>query len=312
MRTGTGLMDFSKQYRDRFFDVGIAEEHAVVFAEGLSKGGMIPFFVVYSTFLQRCYDQLIHDAALQKQMLDQTVKMNERFMTQMSSDRGHPVSAADADLQRRNLELQAKLNALEIENRLRAERAAEDEKRRAAEAAKPKPAAPGMTQEEQAAKIRQFKQAAAAIHEREEALRKKEESLKAREAKAAAEEASLKQRATQLHRQALYPEYFDEEGNEMPQPVRRRPAAAPQPAPTARPAARPAPRPAAAKPAAPAPAPAPAANTERDDIDELDDILPPLESETAPATPETAPAPAPTPKPVAVKPAAKQNRERFR
>ena len=251
------------------------------------------------------------NAALQKQMLDQTVKMNERFMTQMSSDRGHPVSAADADLQRRNLELQAKLNALEIENRLRAERAAEDEKRRAAEAAKPKPAAPGMTQEEQAAKIQRFKQAAAAIHEREEALRKKEESLKAREAKAAAEEASLKQRAKQLHRQALYPEYFDEEGNEMPQPVRRRPAAAaPQPAPTARPAARPAPRPAAARPAAPAPtpapapAPAPAANTERDDIDELDDILPPLESETAPATPETAPAPAPTPKPVAAKPAA--------
>ena len=245
------------------------------------------------------------NAALQKQMLDQTVKMNERFMTQMSSDRGHPVSAADADLQRRNLELQAKLNALEIENRLRAERAAEDEKRRAAEAAKPKPAAPGMTQEEQAAKIRQFKQAAAAIHEREEALRKKEESLKAREAKAAAEEASLKQRAKQLHRQALYPEYFDEEGNEMPQPVRRRPAAAaPQPAPTARPAARPAPRPAAARPAAPAPAPAPAASTERDDIDELDDILPPLESETATATPETAPAPAPTPKPVAAKPAA--------
>ena len=244
------------------------------------------------------------NAALQKQMLDQTVKMNERFMTQMSSDRSRPVSAADAELQRRNLELQAKLNALEIENRLRAERAAEDEKRRAAETAKPKPAAPGMTQEEQSARIQQFKQAAAAIHEREEALRKKEENLKAREAKAAAEEASLKQRAKQLHRQALYPEYFDDEGNEMPRPVRRRPAAAaPQPAP--KPAARPAPKPAAAKSAAPAPAPAPAANTERDDIDELDDILPPLESETVPATPETAPAPAPAPKPVAAKPAAR-------
>ncbi len=69
MSLGTGLSEFCERFPERFFDVGIAEEHAVVFAEGLSKGGMIPFFVVYSTFLQRCYDQLIHDAALQKQKM---------------------------------------------------------------------------------------------------------------------------------------------------------------------------------------------------------------------------------------------------
>lgn len=69
MSLGTGLSEFCNTYTERFFDVGIAEEHAVVFASGLAKGEMIPFFVVYSTFLQRCYDQLIHDAALQKRKM---------------------------------------------------------------------------------------------------------------------------------------------------------------------------------------------------------------------------------------------------
>ena len=69
MSLGTGLSEFCNNFSDRFFDVGIAEEHAVVFASGLAKGEMIPFFVVYSTFLQRCYDQLIHDAALQKRKM---------------------------------------------------------------------------------------------------------------------------------------------------------------------------------------------------------------------------------------------------
>lgn len=66
MALGTGLDNFSKQYPDRFFDVGIAEEHAITFASGLAKNGKIPVFAVYSTFLQRCYDQLIHDASLQR------------------------------------------------------------------------------------------------------------------------------------------------------------------------------------------------------------------------------------------------------
>lgn len=66
MALGTGLEEFSKEYPERFFDVGIAEEHAVTFASGLSAGGMIPVFAVYSTFLQRCFDQLVHDCALQR------------------------------------------------------------------------------------------------------------------------------------------------------------------------------------------------------------------------------------------------------
>ena len=65
MRTGTGLVDFSKNFRDRFFDVGIAEEYAVTFSAGMALSGMLPVFAVYSTFLQRGYDELIHDAAMQ-------------------------------------------------------------------------------------------------------------------------------------------------------------------------------------------------------------------------------------------------------
>ena len=64
MTGGTGLKDFSKQFKNRFFDVGIAEEHAVTFGCGLASRGYRPVFAVYSTFLQRAYDQLIHDAAL--------------------------------------------------------------------------------------------------------------------------------------------------------------------------------------------------------------------------------------------------------
>ncbi len=66
MGLGTGLECFRKQFPNRFFDVGIAEEHAVTFAGGLAKKGMLPVFAVYSTFLQRCYDQIVHDVSLQK------------------------------------------------------------------------------------------------------------------------------------------------------------------------------------------------------------------------------------------------------
>ncbi len=66
MTPGVGLDKFCKEYRERFFDVGIAEEHAVTFACGLAAKGMVPVFAVYSTFLQRAYDQLLHDAAMQK------------------------------------------------------------------------------------------------------------------------------------------------------------------------------------------------------------------------------------------------------
>ena len=66
MPDGTGLSQFAEQYPDRFFDVGIAEQHAVTFAAGLARGGAKPVVAVYSTFLQRAYDQIVHDVCLQK------------------------------------------------------------------------------------------------------------------------------------------------------------------------------------------------------------------------------------------------------
>ena len=65
MREGSGLVRFSKEHPDRYFDVGIAEQHAVTFAGGLACEGMKPVVAIYSTFLQRGYDQLVHDVALQ-------------------------------------------------------------------------------------------------------------------------------------------------------------------------------------------------------------------------------------------------------
>lgn len=64
MPQGTGLEEFGKQYPERFFDVGIAEEHAVTFAAGLAAGGYQPVVAVYSTFLQRAYDQIVHDVCV--------------------------------------------------------------------------------------------------------------------------------------------------------------------------------------------------------------------------------------------------------
>ena len=64
MKEGTGLIGFQEAYPDRFFDVGIAEEHACAMAAGMASQGLKPVFAVYSTFLQRCYDMLIHDVAL--------------------------------------------------------------------------------------------------------------------------------------------------------------------------------------------------------------------------------------------------------
>ena len=66
MEDGVGLHSFHKKYKDRFFDVGIAEQHAVSFAAGLAAGGLKPVFAVYSTFLQRAYDEIVEDVCLQK------------------------------------------------------------------------------------------------------------------------------------------------------------------------------------------------------------------------------------------------------
>lgn len=65
MREGSGLVEFSKRYPDRYFDVGIAEQHSVTLAAGLACEGLKPVVAIYSTFLQRAYDQLIHDVAIQ-------------------------------------------------------------------------------------------------------------------------------------------------------------------------------------------------------------------------------------------------------
>ena len=66
MAEGTGLSAFASKYKGRFFDVGIAEQHAVTFCAGLASEGFRPVFAVYSTFLQRAYDQIIHDVCMQK------------------------------------------------------------------------------------------------------------------------------------------------------------------------------------------------------------------------------------------------------
>ena len=66
MREGSGMVEFHKRFPDRYHDVGIAEQHALTFAAGLACEGVRPVVAIYSTFLQRAYDQLIHDAALQK------------------------------------------------------------------------------------------------------------------------------------------------------------------------------------------------------------------------------------------------------
>ena len=65
MPTGTGLSQFAKRHPDRFYDVGIAEEHAALFAAGMATRGMKPFLAIYSTFMQRAFDMIVHDIALQ-------------------------------------------------------------------------------------------------------------------------------------------------------------------------------------------------------------------------------------------------------
>lgn len=66
MSIGTGVFKFAEKYPDRCFDVGIAEQHAVTFAAGMAKAGLVPYVAVYSSFLQRAYDQILHDVCMQK------------------------------------------------------------------------------------------------------------------------------------------------------------------------------------------------------------------------------------------------------
>ena len=66
MQTGTGLTTFAERHPDRLYDVGIAEEHAITMASGMAKQGLKPVAAIYSSFLQRAYDMLIHDTSLQR------------------------------------------------------------------------------------------------------------------------------------------------------------------------------------------------------------------------------------------------------
>ncbi len=84
MSSGTGLDKFAARFPSRFFDVGIAEQHAVTFAAGLAAEGMVPFCGIYSTFLQRAYDQIVHDVAIQ------------RLPVRFAIDRAGPVGADGA------------------------------------------------------------------------------------------------------------------------------------------------------------------------------------------------------------------------
>jgi 1-deoxy-D-xylulose-5-phosphate synthase len=84
MPSGTGLDKFAKRFPDRCFDVGIAEQHAVTFAAGMATEGMKPFCAIYSTFLQRAYDQVVHDVAIQ------------RLPVRLAMDRAGPVGADGA------------------------------------------------------------------------------------------------------------------------------------------------------------------------------------------------------------------------
>ena len=108
MVDGTGLVPFSKKHPDRFFDVGIAEEHALTFAAGLSAAGMRPVFAVYSTFLQRCYDQLIHDVALQN--LPLTIAVDRAGIAKNDGPTHHGIYDVSMALSVPNTQIWAPLN----------------------------------------------------------------------------------------------------------------------------------------------------------------------------------------------------------
>ena len=148
------------------------------------------------------------NAALQGQVLEQARKMNEQLMNQLAARDGRP--AADAELQRQNFELQAKLNAIEIERRLRAEHEAALAKRSAGESAQT--AAEGTDADTE--KARSLKAA-------EASQKSREARLKERAAQLEAEEKRLREQEIKMHRRRLYPEFFDEDGNEFSTPVAR-------------------------------------------------------------------------------------------
>ncbi len=113
MPTGTGLAEFRKLYPQRFFDVGIAEGHAATFAAGLARAGLKPFFVVYSTFMQRAYDQLIHDICIQN--LPVTICLDRAGLVGNDGETHHGVFDLSYALAVPNLRVLAPKNAPELE-----------------------------------------------------------------------------------------------------------------------------------------------------------------------------------------------------
>ena len=91
MPDGTGLSNFRKEFPDRTFDVGIAEQHAVTFAAGLATENYKPYAAIYSTFLQRAYDQVVHDVAIQSSELQHHEQLDRMLSEEMLSKLLHKV-----------------------------------------------------------------------------------------------------------------------------------------------------------------------------------------------------------------------------
>jgi len=191
-----------------------------------------------------------NNAALQSQVLEQTRKMNDQLMAQLTAKQTQP--SVDAELQKQNLELQARLNALEIERRLRAE---------ASLATKQE------SEDAQSMSEKDKSDMMLSLKKTEQQQKHKDAELREREAKIAADEKRLHEKEVYLQRRALYPEYFDEEGNERSTPVGKR-----KPNHISTPAVQ-TPNPELDQEPELPQEPAPAAKPKYDDIDALDELL---------------------------------------
>ncbi len=118
MRSGTGLSSFSQYFSNRFFDVGIAEQHAVSLCAGMARGGFRPFFAVYATFFQRAYDQMIHDVCLQN--LPVCVLADHAGLVGDDGKTHHGVFVIPMCLSMPNLLVLAPRDSNEMENAIRA------------------------------------------------------------------------------------------------------------------------------------------------------------------------------------------------
>ncbi len=116
MPDGTGLTEFAIKFRDRFFDVGITEQHAVTFCAGLAIGGYLPVFAVYSTFLQRAYDQILQDVCMQK--LPVVFAIDRAGLVGSDGETHHGVFDISFLRQMPNLTIMSPKDGAELENML--------------------------------------------------------------------------------------------------------------------------------------------------------------------------------------------------